>query len=216
VRASTQRGTDHQTPPSGPYRGQCLLDLLVLGLTAPVAVVVGLLAALGIRLDSPGPVFFRQERVGLHGRRFTIWKFRTMPHVRDDSLRLPTDDNVTRAGRWLRRFSIDELPQLVNVAVGDMSIVGPRPALPYQVERYSGRQRHRLDVRPGLTGLAQVSGRNALSWDERIELDLEYVATQSLANDLRIIARTARTLLVGEGIEGHRADDPIVSLEGAR
>lgn len=193
-----------------------MLDLTIVVLTAPVAAVVGLLAAVGIRLDSPGPVFFRQQRVGLRGRRFTIWKFRTMPNVTDDALRLPTDDNLTRAGRWLRRLSIDELPQLLNVAAGDMSIVGPRPTLPYQVDRYTEHQRHRLDVRPGLTGLAQVSGRNALSWDERIALDLEYVATQSLATDLRIIARTARTLLVGEGIEGHRADDPIVSVEEIR
>lgn len=190
-----------------PYRGKRALDLVIVALVSLPALVVGLLCALAVKATSRGPVFFLQERVGMGGRPFTVYKFRTM--VAGDNPIFPDATRVTSAGKWLRRFSLDELPQLINVWRGEMSIVGPRPTLAYQVERYSERQRHRLDVRPGLTGLAQVNGRNALAWDDRIELDLEYVRTQSLLVDLRIIARTVRVMLSGEGAEGHPTDDPL-------
>lgn len=143
----------------------------------------------------------------MDGRPFLVWKFRTM--VAGDNPIFPDADRITTVGGWLRRLSLDELPQLINVVTGDMSIVGPRPTLAYQVERYDEHQRRRLAVRPGLTGLAQVSGRNSLSWGERIDLDVQYVETQSLTVDLSLIARTARTVLSGDGIEGHPVDDPL-------
>lgn len=176
---------------------------------APVIVPVGVLCALAIRLDSSGPALFRQERVGKNGSPFTVYKFRTM--VNEPNPIVPDASRITRVGNVLRRFSLDELPQLINVANGTMSIVGPRPTLQYQVDRYSDFQRRRLEVRPGLTGLAQVNGRNALNWDRRIELDVEYVERQSLLLDLQIIARTIKTVLSGEGIDGHDATDPLVA-----
>ena len=147
------------------------------------------------------------------GRTFDVWKFRTM--IAGDNPIFPDASRITSAGKVLRRLSLDELPQLINVALGEMSIVGPRPTLPYQVERYDDHQRRRLAVRPGLTGLAQVSGRNALTWDERIEFDVTYVETQSLVEDLRIILRTATTMLSGEGVEGHPTDDPLAAHPAA-
>jgi lipopolysaccharide/colanic/teichoic acid biosynthesis glycosyltransferase len=134
-------------------------------------------------------------------------KFRTMRA--GDNPVIPDAARITPVGRWLRRFSLDELPNLVNVARGEMSIVGPRPTLAYQVARYDERQRHRLDVRPGLTGLAQIRGRNAVTWPERIEHDLAYVATQSPAVDLRILGSTLAVLVSGAGVEGHTAEDPL-------
>ena len=119
-----------------------------------------------------------------------------------------------RVGAFLRKSRIDELPQLINVLRGDMSIVGPRPTLQYQVDRYDEHQRLRLCVRPGLTGLAQVSGRNALSWSDRIEFDVEYVQQQSLWLDVKILLRTVRVILTGEGAEGHPEDDPLAVPEG--
>lgn len=192
---------------AGSYRGKRLLDLAVLAVVALPATVVGLVCALAVRLDSPGPVLFLQERVGRDGAPFVVWKFRTM--VDGDNPIIPSDDRITRVGRLLRRTSLDELPQLVNVARGEMSIVGPRPTLAYQVERWTDRQRGRLAVRPGMTGLAQVNGRNDLSWPERIEFDLAYVATQSLRTDLGILLRTASAMLGGEGTGATAADDPI-------
>ena len=126
-----------------------------------------------------------------------------------DNPLIPDPERVTAVGRWLRRFSLDELPQLWNVARGEMSVVGPRPTLPYQVERYTDRQRRRLDVRPGLTGVAQLDGRNVLAWAERIEFDLDYVQRQSPGLDLKLVARTVPALVAGRGVEGHPADDPI-------
>lgn len=192
-----------------PYRGKRAIDLALLAAVAAPAVLLGAVCALAIRLTSRGPVLFRQVRVGRDGREFEVLKFRTM--IAGDNPIVPDPSRITTVGRWLRRLSLDELPQLVNVARGDMSVVGPRPTLPYQVERYTDRQRGRLAVRPGLTGWAQINGRNALSWPDRIELDLEYVARQSIWLDLRIVARTARAMLSGDGVEGHRADDPLVS-----
>lgn len=196
-----------------PYRGKRAVDLGLAVLAAPIALAVGGLCALAIRLTSAGPVFFRQERVGWRGEPFVVWKFRTM--VPGDNPVVPDADRITRVGRWLRRSSLDELPQLVNVWRGEMSIVGPRPTLAYQVERYSTRQWARLSVPPGLTGWAQVNGRNALSWAERIEYDLDYVARQSLWLDLRILWRTATAMLSGEGVEGHPTDDPLAAPDPA-
>ncbi len=146
------------------------------------------------------------------GRPFLVWKFRTM--VAGDNPIFPDASRITPVGRVLRRLSLDELPQLLNVAAGDMSVVGPRPTLAYQVERYDEFQRRRLDVRPGLTGLAQVNGRNSLTWARRIEFDVEYVETQSAGLDLRIVLRTVRTMLSGEGVEGHPEDDPLAESAG--
>lgn len=192
-----------------PIPTQRLLDLAVLAVVAVPTAIVVVACALAVRLTSSGPVLFRQERVGLHGEPFIVLKFRTM--LDGPNPIFPDASRITSAGRVLRRTSLDELPQLINVARGEMSIVGPRPTLQYQVDRYDDHQRRRLDVRPGLTGLAQVSGRNALSWGDRIELDIDYVERQSIWLDLSIILRTARALIGGEGVEGHPTDDPLSS-----
>ncbi|HEX5590260.1 MAG TPA: sugar transferase [Candidatus Limnocylindrales bacterium] len=193
---------------TGPYRGKRAVDLCLLALCLVPATIAGVACAIAVRLTSPGPIFFRQTRAGMGGREFEILKFRTMIDAPDNPI-LPADDRITRAGRWLRRLSLDEIPQLVNVARGEMSIVGPRPTLPYQVERYTERQRRRLAVRPGITGLAQVTGRNELPWAARIEIDIEYVERQSAALDLRILVATVAVVLRGSGVEGHPADDDI-------
>lgn len=192
-----------------PYRGKRLFDLAVLVVAAVPGFLLGLVCALAVKVTSRGPVFFRQERIGMGGEPFDVVKFRTM--VTGDNPVFPDATRITSAGRWLRRFSLDELPQLINVARGEMSIVGPRPTLAYQVERYTDHQRLRLSVRPGLTGLAQVSGRNALPWDQRIEFDVEYAQSQSLLLDVRIVLRTVRVMLLGEGTEGHPEDDPLAA-----
>lgn len=191
----------------GPYRGKRAFDLAVLAVVAVPAAVLGTICALAVRLTSPGPVLFRQERVGLDGRRFEMVKFRTM--FAGDNPIIPDADRITAVGRLLRRTSLDELANLVNVARGEMSIVGPRPTLAYQVERYDDRQRGRLAVRPGLSGLAQIRGRNALSWAARIDHDLEYVDRQSVWLDIRILASTVGVLASGSGVEGHAGDDPL-------
>jgi lipopolysaccharide/colanic/teichoic acid biosynthesis glycosyltransferase len=158
-------------------------------------------AALAIKLDDGGPVFYRQTRVGQGGRDFELLKLRTMI-VGAEAMGAGAavnrgDARITRAGAVLRRLSLDELPQLWNVIRGDMSVIGPRPTLRYQVERYDERQRHRLDVRPGITGWAQIHGRATLPWSQRIELDLWYVEHRSLALDLRILLRTPLALFGG-------------------
>jgi lipopolysaccharide/colanic/teichoic acid biosynthesis glycosyltransferase len=155
-------------------------------------------AALVIKLEDGGPVLYRQRRVGLGGEGFELLKLRTMvvgAEGRGAGLAVNEGDpRITRAGRVLRRLSLDELPQLWNVLRGDMSVIGPRPTLRYQVERYTERQSRRLDVKPGLTGWAQVHGRAALPWEERIELDVWYVEHRSPGVDLRILLRTPRAL----------------------
>ena len=194
-----------------PYRGKRLVDLAVLVAVAMPALVVGLGCAAAVRFTSAGPVFFRQERVGMDGAPFMVWKFRTMAH--GDNPMMPDPNRITRVGAVLRRLSLDELPQLLNVATGEMSIVGPRPTLAYQVERYDEHQMRRLAVRPGLTGLAQVNGRNSLPWAERIELDVTYVETQSALEDLRLLVRTVSTIATGDGVEGHPTDDPLAVVD---
>jgi lipopolysaccharide/colanic/teichoic acid biosynthesis glycosyltransferase len=158
-------------------------------------------AALAIKLEDGGPVLYRQRRVGLGGEEFELLKLRTMvvgAEGRGAGLAVNEGDpRITRVGRALRRLSLDELPQLWNVLRGDMSVIGPRPTLRYQVERYTERQSRRLDVKPGLTGWAQVHGRAALPWEERIELDVWYVEHRSPRLDLRILLRTPRALFGG-------------------
>ncbi len=199
--------------PINPYRSKRIFDLAVLLVVAVPALMLGLGCALAVRLTSRGPVLFRQERVGKDGRPFAVLKFRTM--LDGDNPVIPDANCITRAGLFLRRLSLDELPQLVNVARGEMSIVGPRPTLQYQVERWTPRQHKRLAVRPGLTGWAQVNGRNDLSWPDRIDLDLEYVERQSVSFDVRVLSRTARTMLTGEGSGATAADDPIAQPDDA-
>lgn len=193
------------------YRGKRALDILLLAVMAGPAALIGIACAIGIKLTSKGPVLFRQERVGIHGRPFAVVKFRTMFHGLEPNPIFPRSDRITILGRTLRRLSLDELPQLLNVAKGDMSLVGPRPTLFYQVQRYDERQLRRLAVRPGITGMAQVRGRNALTWAQRIEHDLEYLERQSAWLDVKILASTALAAIRGSGVQGHPADDPIAT-----
>jgi lipopolysaccharide/colanic/teichoic acid biosynthesis glycosyltransferase len=180
------------------------LDLAIAVPAALLSAPVVALLALLIRLESPGHPIYTQTRVGRDGELFQIYKLRTMVRGAEFTgagLAIQEgDDRITRIGTLLRRYSLDELPNLWNVLRGEMSIVGPRPTLAAQVELYTPRQRGRLAVKPGITGWAQVNGRASLPWPERIELDLWYVEHRSLRLDLRILARTARTLLGGEGI----------------
>jgi lipopolysaccharide/colanic/teichoic acid biosynthesis glycosyltransferase len=177
-----------------------VLAAALLVVTAPLLAV----AALAIRLESKGPVFYRQRRVGRHGHPFELLKLRTMvPGAEAMGAGIYVvegDPRITRIGRLLRRFSLDELPNLINVLGGDMAIVGPRPTVQQQVDRYTERQLRRLEVKPGITGWAQINGRTSLPWPERIELDVWYVEHRSLRLDLRILARTARMLASGRGL----------------
>ena len=180
------------------------LDLAI-GLPAAVitAPLVALLA-LAIRIESPGHPIYTQTRVGRAGRTFSIYKLRTMVRGAEFTgagLAIQEgDDRITRVGQLLRRYSLDELPNVWNVVRGEMSIVGPRPTIQVQVEQYTDRQRGRLDVKPGITGWAQVNGRASLPWGERIELDLWYVEHRSTKLDLKILARTAAMALSGHGL----------------
>jgi lipopolysaccharide/colanic/teichoic acid biosynthesis glycosyltransferase len=177
-----------------------VLATVLLVVTAPVLA----LAAIAIRLESRGPVFYRQLRVGRDGEPFELWKLRTMvpgaESIGAGLYVLEGDPRITRTGRLLRRFSLDELPNLINVLKGDMAIVGPRPTVQEQVDRYTDRQRRRLEVKPGITGWAQINGRASLPWPERIELDVWYVENRSLRLDLRILLKTARMLATGHGL----------------
>jgi lipopolysaccharide/colanic/teichoic acid biosynthesis glycosyltransferase len=177
-----------------------VLAAFLLAVTSPLLA----LAALAIRLESRGPVFYRQLRVGRNGEPFQLWKLRTMVPGAETMgagiYVIEGDPRITRVGRLLRRFSLDELPNLVNVLRGEMAIVGPRPTVQEQVDRYTERQRRRLDVKPGITGWAQINGRTSLPWPERIELDVWYVEHRSLRLDLRILMRTARLLATGHGL----------------
>jgi exopolysaccharide biosynthesis polyprenyl glycosylphosphotransferase len=218
VRLSTAAGLTllHIAPP--PQRGvhtamKAVVDrvgaLLLILLLSPLLLVL----ALAVRLGSPGPVLYRQTRVGRLGTRFAMWKFRTMVVGADrlksgleaenehdgHMFKMRRDPRVTPVGRLLRRYSLDELPQLFNILFGHMSLVGPRPPLPEEVVKYNGVEMRRLNVRPGLTGLWQVSGRSDLSWRETVALDLRYVDNWSLAGDVDVMARTVRAVLDGQG-----------------
>jgi lipopolysaccharide/colanic/teichoic acid biosynthesis glycosyltransferase len=198
------------------------VGMLLLIAAAPVLAA----GAVAIRLFDGGPILFRQTRIGMRGRPFSMLKLRTMRSAADDSahrdyvrqwinqgesaaqdgsggervFKLANDQRVTQAGRWLRRFSVDELPQLINVIRGEMSLIGPRPALPYELELYQPWHLRRLQAAPGITGLWQVSGRNHLSFDEMVRLDVQYLQSWSFAGDLRILARTVPAMLRGGGV----------------
>ncbi len=182
-----------------------VLALLALILLSPALCII----SLAILVDSGSPVLFRQDRLGRGGRQFTMYKFRTMivgaesrARVKSDGSLLTGEDDprITAVGRWLRKTSLDELPQLLNVIAGNMSIVGPRPDLPWQEQYYQEADRVKLRVKPGITGLAQVSGRNELPWAERLALDAQYVRECSLSMDIAIIFRTVGVVLSSRGI----------------
>lgn len=176
-------------------------DLFVVILFAPLWLPVLAVVALLVRLKLGSPVFFRQKRPGKDARIFEMIKFRTMTDARDGSGKLlPDAVRLTPFGQFLRSTSLDELPELLNVLRGEMSLVGPRPLLVQYLDRYSPRQARRHEVAPGITGLAQVKGRNALSWDEKFEWDVRYVEAQSLWLDLKILALTLKTVLFRTGI----------------
>jgi exopolysaccharide biosynthesis polyprenyl glycosylphosphotransferase len=199
-------------------------DIVTSALAIVLLLPLWLLLALLIKLDSRGPIFYTQERVGMDGRLFLLYKFRTMIADADPELhreyqrafiagraeanlgdaqkptyKLFADPRITRVGKFLRRTSLDEVPQLINVVMGDMSIVGPRPPIPYEVEAYELWHRKRLDMKPGLTGLWQVSGRNRLPFEEMVRLDLFYIENWSLLLDLKIILRTGFVMIGREG-----------------
>ncbi len=180
------------------------IDIVVSASVLLVASPLLVLAALAIRLESRGGAIYRQRRAGLRGHAFEVYKLRTMvtgaEHIGAGLAINEDDPRITRVGELLRRSSLDELPNLLNVLRGEMTLIGPRPTLPVQVEQYSERQRGRLAVKPGITGWAQVNGRASLPWPERIELDLYYIEHRSLALDLRILRRTLAMVLGGHGI----------------
>jgi lipopolysaccharide/colanic/teichoic acid biosynthesis glycosyltransferase len=180
------------------------LDVLIASVALALLSPVLLVAAIAIKLGSPGPVLYRQRRVGKDGIEFEMLKLRTMVQGSDPvgigTAVMRDDPRVTAAGRLLRRTSLDEIPNLVNVLRGEMGIVGPRPTIPAQVDDYTERQRRRHEVRPGITGWAQVQGRAGIPWEERIELDIEYVERRGVAIDLRILAKTAWLLITGHGL----------------
>jgi lipopolysaccharide/colanic/teichoic acid biosynthesis glycosyltransferase len=176
-------------------------DLVIAGALLVVLLPVAAAVAAAVRIALGSPVLFRQMRPGLHGRPFQLLKFRTLRDARGpDGAMLPDAQRMTRLGRWLRRSSLDELPELLNVLKGDMSLVGPRPLLMQYLARYTAHQARRHDVLPGITGLAQVSGRNRLSWEERFDLDVWYVDHWSLWLDMRILLRTVRKVILGEDV----------------
>ena len=181
--------------------GKHLLDLaLALAATATVSPLLVVLAAL-VRLNLGSPVLFRQVRPGLTGRPFVLFKFRTMTNLRDKNGHFLSDAaRLTRLGRWMRNWSLDELPELFNVLKGEMSLVGPRPLLPQYLDLYTPEQARRHEVKPGLTGWAQIKGRNAISWEEKFALDIWYVDHLSFSVDARIMLLTAVKVLKREGI----------------
>ncbi len=186
------------------YPGKRALDVVVAAAALLAAAPVLAVAAVLIRLESRGHPIYRQRRVGRGGRPFEVYKLRTMvagAETLGAGLAVEEgDERITRVGAVLRRASIDELPNLVNVLAGEMSLVGPRPTVQVQVDQYTERQRRRLEDRPGITGWAQVNGRSSLPWHERIELDLWYIERASLRLDLRILWLTARMVLGGHGL----------------
>jgi len=179
-----------------------ILSLIALIILSPVFLVVALL----VRINLGSPVIFKQQRPGLNEKIFTMYKFRTMTDERDENGELlPDAVRLTKFGKFLRSTSLDELPELFNILKGDMSIVGPRPLLVQYLPLYNEHQRRRHEVRPGLTGLAQVNGRNAISWDEKFDLDVEYVDNITFINDWKIIFSTLKKVVLREGINSETA-----------
>lgn len=186
--------------------GKRLVDLMITTPALLVAAPIGLLVALLVRITLGSPVIFAQPRAGYRGQPFVLYKFRTMRDGVDRSGRpLPDEQRLTPVGHWLRKFSLDELPQLINVLRGDMSLVGPRPLLVDYLSRYSPSQARRHEVKPGITGWAQVQGRNALDWDTKFEMDVWYVDHVGFVTDLKILCRTLDKVLKPSGISaaGH-------------
>lgn len=188
-----------------------ILDIAIGGLALIVLAPVVALVTAGVLVSLGRPVLFSQQRPGLFGRLFSLRKFRTMRENRDAAGRkLPDAQRLTRFGAWLRATSLDEIPELFNVLTGEMSLVGPRPLLPEYLPLYSTRQARRHELRPGITGWAQVNGRNAVDWGTRLEMDVWYVENQSLALDLKILGLTVLKVLRREGISspGHATMEP--------
>ena len=190
------------------------MDLLFGGIGFLLSLPLWAVIALAIKLDSSGPILFRQQRSGKNGRVFTMLKFRSMvddaedrygqlAHLNEETsgliIKIPDDPRVTQLGRILRKFSLDEIPQFVNVIKGDMSLIGPRPPSPDEYERYNGLQKRRLEAKPGLTGLWQISGRKDTDFDFMVQKDIEYIESQSFAFDLRILLKTIPVVLMGKG-----------------
>lgn len=174
-----------------------VLSLIALLILSPVLLIVAIL----VRCKLGSPIIFKQQRPGLHEKIFCMYKFRTMTDAKDEQGNLlPDEVRLTKFGKALRSTSLDELPELFNILKGDMAIVGPRPLLVQYLPRYNERQRHRHDVRPGFTGLAQVNGRNSISWQEKFEWDVRYVENVSFLMDLRIIVKTVKVVLKRDGI----------------
>lgn len=182
-----------------------IFSLLFLIILLPIFVII----AIVIKLDSKGSAFFIQERVGKDGKLFKVYKFRTMYQNNkqmkiDEYYTEENDPRITRIGRFLRKTSLDELPQLINIIKGEMSFIGPRPTLKYQVDQYNEFQMQRLKMRPGVTGWAQVNGRNSIPWSERIKYDVYYVNNYSLFFDLKILLKTVKVVLSHDGIYGEK------------
>lgn len=193
-----------------------LLDVAVAGSLLLLLSPLFLLLVLLVRLRLGSPVFFRQERVGMDEKPFTLLKFRSMTDAKDGGGNLLTDEaRLPPFGQWLRATSLDELPELWNILKGEMSLVGPRPLLPRYLPYYTAREHTRHQMRPGITGLAQVNGRNALSWDARLELDARYVEQFSFANDLKILMQTLCVVLKREGIS-HAGQATMHALDDER
>lgn len=179
-----------------------ILALIALIVLFPVLIIIAIL----VKINLGSPVIFKQQRPGLNEKIFTLYKFRTMADIRDKNGKLlPDNQRLTRFGKFLRSTSLDELPELYNILKGDMSFVGPRPLLVEYLPLYNQLQRRRHEVRPGLTGLAQVNGRNAISWDQKFKLDVEYVDNVSFIGDLKIIILTFKKVLMREGISSENS-----------
>ena len=194
------------------------VDRLVSVILGVALLPLFILVAVLIKLEDGGAIIFFQDRLGRNGEVFTIWKFRTMHENADsilDSEGRPKANRVTRVGRILRRFSLDELGQIVNVFLGDMSFIGPRAALLEHLSRYTGRQTGRLAVKPGITGLAQVMGRNTLKWSERIEYDIQYIRDYSLLLDVVIALKTIKVVVFGEGMVMDRNPEQVDDLSNS-
>lgn len=189
-----------------------LLSLLALIVLSPILLIVAVL----VRIKLGSPVIFKQQRPGLNGEIFNMYKFRTMTNAKDENGKLlPDEKRLTKFGRLLRKTSLDELPELVNILKGDMSIVGPRPLAVQYLPYYSEKEMHRHDVKPGLSGLAQVNGRNSVMWEEKFAYDLKYVNNITFFNDIKIIFLSVKTALMREGI-GERGVDNLIDFDEYR
>jgi sugar transferase EpsL len=187
-------------------------SLILIVILSPIFIMVAAM----IRASMGSPIFFKQMRPGLHGKPFWIYKFRTMVDKRDeDGEMLPGDFRLTKLGSFLRKYSLDEIPQLFNVLKGDLSLVGPRPLLMNYLNLYTKEQARRHEVKPGITGWAQINGRNSISWEEKFQLDVWYVDNQSLLLDVKILLLTVKKVFMREGIStaGHHSMDDYKGLE---